>query len=89
MSDGYSLKELVQEVRNDNKEALSVQASILTTLEGIDTHLGKLNSKVATHESTLQKQDRQITTWKAYVTVIGGIVSLFGLPTIIQFLQNL
>ena len=74
MSDGYTIKEMVQEVRQDNKTALQTQERILTTLEGIDGHLTRLNSKVATHESEIHKLKEDHTKVRAYATAISVVI---------------
>ena len=69
-SDSYTVKELLQEVRQDNKNALTTQSTILATLVNIDDHLGKLNSKVATHEKRINDLSTEHTKTKAFATAI-------------------
>lgn len=77
--DGYSLKEMLDEVRSDNKAALSTQGRILTTLENIDAHLGKLNSKVAAHEKKINGlesfQTKAMVVWSFVVFVVVTVVN--------------
>lgn len=74
MADGYTLKEMIEEVRNDNKQALTTQASILATLQGIDGHLSRLNSEVATHAKKInsleQFQTRAMVVWSFAVFIL-------------------
>ena len=82
----YTVKEMLQEVRTDNKQALETQASILTTLKGIDEHLGTLNSKVATHEKMIGELGTEHTkfkaVWATLATVAGFVWAGF------EFLWN-
>lgn len=79
MSDGYTLKELVQELRQDNKNAIQVQSTILEKLENIDDHLSKLNSKVATHELQIAEQRefkvRAMTLWAVFTVAASTVAS--------------
>lgn len=75
----YTLKEMLQEVRDENRKALTTQAHIVTTLEGIDKHLQKLNSKVADHEKRITYNESFISkaqmVWAAVVVVVGYVAN--------------
>ena len=63
---GYTVKELVQELREDNKKSIATQASILKSLENIDRHLQTLNSKVASHVIAIAEIQTEHTKVRAY-----------------------
>ena len=63
---GYTVKELVQELRDDNKASIATQASILKSLENIDRHLQTLNSKVANHVIAIAEIQTEHTKVRAY-----------------------
>ena len=63
---GYTVKELVQELRDDNKASIATQASILKSLENIDRHLQTLNSKVASHVIAIAEIQTEHTKVRAY-----------------------
>lgn len=75
MSESYTLKEMLEEVRNEQRQAISTQSHIVTTLEAIDKHLEKLNSKVADHEKRISTNESFIgkaqMVWGAVVLIIG------------------
>jgi hypothetical protein len=79
MAENFTVKEILQEVRGDNKQALQTQAAILNTLEGIDKHLNTLNSKVANHEKRLVNGENFIVRaqviWAGAVLVIGYVAN--------------
>ena len=78
-SDGYTVKELVQELREDNKKSIATQAAMLNSLENIDRHLTQLNSKVATHEKKITNlgtfQTRVMTVWGISIAVVTTVIS--------------
>ena len=78
-SDGYTVKELVQELREDNKKSIATQAAMLNSLENIDRHLTQLNSKVATHEKKIATlgtfQTRVMTVWGLSIAVVTTVIS--------------
>ena len=78
-SDGYTVKELVQELRADNKISIATQAAMLNSLENIDKHLTQLNSKVATHEKKIATlgtfQTRVMTVWGLSIAVVTTVIS--------------
>jgi hypothetical protein len=78
-SDCYTLKELVQELRADQKQQTIHTTAILTTLENIDNHLSKLNSKVASHE----KQLNSLGTFQTKVMTVWG-VAIFIIVTVLN-----
>ena len=63
---GYTVKELVQELREDNKKSIATQASILKSLENIDRHLQTLNGKVASHVIAIAEIQTEHTKVRAY-----------------------
>ena len=79
MTESYTVKELLQEVRTDNKAALNKQAEILVRLSNIDDHLTKLNSKVAIHERKLYSlktfQSKVMTVWAIIVVVFTTVAN--------------
>ena len=78
-SDGYTVKELVEELRADNKISIATQAAMLNSLENIDRHLTQLNSKVATHEKKIATlgtfQTRVMTVWGLSIAVVTTVIS--------------
>jgi hypothetical protein len=74
MSEGYTLKEMVGELREDQKTQTLHTANILSSLENIDKHLGQLNSKVATHEKRFvgleSFQTKVMTVWGVSIFVV-------------------
>ena len=78
-SGGYTVKELVEELRADNKTSIATQAAMLKSLENIDRHLTQLNSKVATHEKKIVNlgtfQTRVMTAWGLSIAVVTTVIS--------------
>ena len=76
---GYTVKELVEELRADNKISIATQAAMLNSLENIDKHLTQLNSKVATHEKKIATlgtfQTRVMTVWGISIAVVTTVIS--------------
>jgi len=76
---GYTVKELVEELRADNKISVATQAAMLNSLENIDRHLTQLNSKVATHEKKIANlgtfQTRVMTVWGISIAVVTTVIS--------------
>lgn len=74
MADGYSLKEMVSEIRAENRLALETQSRIVSSLENIDKHLANLNSKVAAHEKQLSSlesfQTKAMLIWSFVVFIV-------------------
>ena len=76
--ESFTVKELVQELRTESKQSNATQAVILSTLEGINSHLGQLNSKVATHE----KKKNSLGTFQTKVMTVWGL-AIFVVTTVI------
>ena len=78
-SSGYTVKELVEELRADNKISIATQAAMLNSLENIDRHLTQLNSKVASHEKKIATlgtfQTRVMTVWGISIAVVTTVIS--------------
>ena len=78
-SSGYTVKELVEELRADNKISIATQAAMLNSLENIDKHLTQLNSKVATHEKKIATlgtfQTRVMTVWGLSIAIVTTVIS--------------
>ena len=76
---GYTVKELVEELRSDNKISIATQAAMLNSLENIDRHLTQLNSKVATHEKKINNlstfQTKVMTVWGISIAVVTTVIS--------------
>ena len=76
---GYTVKELVEELRADNKISIATQAAMLSSLENIDRHLTQLNSKVATHEKKIANlgtfQTKVMTVWGISIAVVTTVIS--------------
>ena len=76
---GYTVKELVEELRADNKISIATQAAMLNSLENIDRHLTQLNSKVATHEKKIATlgtfQTRVMTVWGLSIAAVTTVIS--------------
>ena len=78
-TDGYTVKELVQELRTESRLSVATQAAILNSLENIDRHLTQLNSKVATHEKKINNlstfQTKVMTVWGISIAVVTTVIS--------------
>lgn len=78
-SDGYTVKELVQELRSESRQTTATQASMLTSLQNIDRHLTQLNSKVASHERKIiglgTFQTKVMTVWGISIAVVTTVIS--------------
>jgi len=78
-SDGYTVKELVQELRLESKLSIATQAAMLNSLQNIDLHLTQLNSKVATHEKKINNlgtfQTKVMTVWGLSIAVVTTVIS--------------
>jgi len=78
-SDGYTVKELVQELRLESKLSIATQAAMLNSLQNIDLHLTQLNSKVATHEKKINNlgtfQTKVMTVWGLSIVVLTTVIS--------------
>ena len=76
---GYTVKELVQELRLESRQSVATQASMLNSLENIDRHLTQLNSKVATHEKKINNfntfQTKVMTVWGLSIAVVTTVIS--------------
>jgi len=77
--DVYTLKEMLQEVRDDNREAIETQGVILGEIKNICQHLERLNSKVATHELQIAEQrefrTRVLTIWAVFTVAASTVAS--------------
>ena len=78
-TDGYTVKELVQELRTESRLSVATQAAILNSLENIDRHLTQLNSKVATHEKKINNlstfQTKVMTVWGISIAIVTTVIS--------------
>jgi hypothetical protein len=76
---GYTVKELVQELRLESRASVATQAAMLNSLENIDRHLTELNSKVATHEQKINNlgtfQTKVMTVWGVSIAVVTTVIS--------------
>lgn len=99
MSEGYTLKELMEELRVEQKQQTQNTATILASLENIDKNLETLNSKVATHEKKVQiveimekevKEIRvltaQLTSFQTRVMAVWGIATFVAVTAINKFI---
>ena len=78
-TDGYTVKELVQELRTESRLSVATQAAMLNSLENIDRHLTQLNSKVATHEKKINSlgtfQTKVMTVWGLAIFVVTTVIT--------------
>lgn len=76
MSENFTLKEMVMELRQESKTAMKTDERVLTTLQNIEDHLKTLNGKVAANVkeiNNLKSFKTQITT---YATIFAAGVSI-------------
>ena len=76
MDNGYTVKELVNEVRKEQRGAIEIQARILNSLENIDNHLEKLNSKVVTNSEKISGLQSEHTRMKSFVAGISMVIGM-------------
>jgi phage shock protein A len=74
MSDGYTVKELLDELREETKEQSTVLTRVCTSLEGIEKHLAQLNSKVASHEKRHNQSDVRFSTFQTRASIIFSVI---------------
>ena len=78
-SGGYTVKELVQELRLESRQSVATQAVMLNSLQNIDKHLTQLNSKVASHEKKIATlgtfQTKVMTVWGVSIAVVTTVIS--------------
>ena len=71
---GYTLKEMVQELRTYQKEQTKTMIEILGHAKNVDEHLDSLNSKVATNAIKINKletfQTRAMLVWSFVVFIV-------------------
>ena len=76
---GYTVKELVQELRLESRQNVATQAAMLNSLENIDRHLTQLNSKVAKHEQKITNlgtfQTKVMTVWGVSIAVVTTVIA--------------
>ena len=76
---GYTVKELVQELRLESRQSVATQAAMLNSLENIDRHLTQLNSKVAKHEQKITNlgtfQTKVMTVWGVSIAVVTTVIA--------------
>lgn len=79
--DSYTLKEMVSELRGEQKMQSVVLTQQSSVLENIEKHLAQLNSKVATHEKRFNGletfQTKVMTMWGVAISVFVFIVNRF------------
>ena len=73
-TEGYTLKEMVTKVLEQNEKALITQTKMLQHAENVDNHLLQLNSKVATHEQAIGGLKEEHTKVKAYATAVSVVI---------------
>ena len=71
----YTLKEMVSKVLDQNEQILIAQARTLIHAENVDTHLTKLNSKVASNVAKISELDIEFAKGKTYVKAYTVAVS--------------
>lgn len=81
MSDGYTVKEMLdsvmketKELREEMKQQSAVLTRVCTSTEGMEKHLGQLNSKVATHEKRHNDNDVRFSTFQTRASIIFSII---------------
>jgi len=78
MSDnGYTMKEMMREMRETQKEDSARLISMLEHAKNVDNHLDELNSKTATNIENIAKNEKSIlhikTVYTTAVAIIGVI----------------
>ena len=77
MSEGYTVKEMLNRVIDQNEKALVTQTELLERARNVDDHLNKLNSKVAKHVLDIQDLKDEHRNVKSYATAISVIFGIF------------
>lgn len=75
--EGYTMKEMVREMRETQKEDSARLIRMLEHSENVDQHLLQLNSKVATNIKNIRRNEKDISHFKTVSTTIasvGGVV---------------
>ena len=82
-SEVYTIKEMLNKVIDQNEKALVTQTELLERAKNVDSHLSKLNSKVALHVKEIDSLKREHIKAK---TVFGTLTILMtGAWTVVTF----
>ena len=79
MTEGFSNKEILQELMKETKGQSTVLTVLVTEMKAVNSHLATLNSKVAKHEKRIGEHD-------GFIAKATLIVS--GLATAATFIIN-
>jgi len=78
-NENFSLKEMIQEVRDSQKRHDDLTIRIMTTLENIELQCKKLTVIVEEHEERIQKQEgfqgKVMLVWGVAVVVFTTVVN--------------
>ena len=77
MSDGYTLKEMIHELRTNQQIDSGRSIKILEHASNVDKHLDQLNSKVAKHEKAINN----LTTFQTKAMMVWGF-AVFVIVTV-------
>lgn len=83
-SDGYTLKELVNELRRENKEIRAEIASMNALLERTYDQACKTNGRLKKAEEEV----RSLQNWKSILVGAFSLITILGLPNIIKVLSD-
>jgi len=76
MTDSYTMKEMMRETRETQKEDSARLIRILAHVEDIDRHLDELNSKTATNIKNIAKNEKSILHIKTVYTTAVAIIGV-------------
>ena len=81
MGENFTVKEMVAELRKENKEALRTQAVILTKIENIQAHLDEVVAQNKVRNGRLEK----LETKMAYMWGGIALLSAMGVTNLVTW----
>lgn len=79
MSEGYTVKEIVTELRSENRQALEVQSTILAELKSMNLQLSGVVERVDDNQKRINTVETFVTKaqmiWSGAVLVVGYVAN--------------